>query len=137
MFSPPPVVVHGLDHARTALAPGLPVTLLSAPAAASFAGCAWWRALVQAARAEFAAFEWTDILDCGDAPGYAMSALRLGQRAIILDPACPAFAAVEGVAGSLGARLLGQRPSSLDLAARGAERLLLPWLRGDKAMRLG
>src|SRR6266851_8816486 len=109
MFSSPSVVVHGLEHARAALRPGLPVTLLSAPAAASFAGCGWWRALMDAARAEFAgagAAAWTDILDCGDASGYAMSALRLGQRAIILDPACPAFPAVAAVAGSFGARLL-------------------------------
>src|SRR5260370_33763793 len=101
MFSSPSVVVHGLDHARVALRPGLPVTLLSAPAAASFAGCGWGRALVDAARAEFAgagAAAWADILDCGGAPGYAMSAPRLGQRSIILHPACPAFPAAPAIA---------------------------------------
>lgn len=49
---PPAVIVHGLDNARTALAPGRPVTLLSAPGAALYAGCGWWRALVRLAQVE-------------------------------------------------------------------------------------
>ena len=49
---PPAVIVHGLDDARAALAPGRPVTLLSAPGAALYAGCGWWRALVRLAQAE-------------------------------------------------------------------------------------
>ncbi len=134
MFSSPSVVVHGLEHVRTALRPGLKVNLLSAPAAASFAGCAWWRALMEAARAEFPgntmASEWTDTLDCGAAPGYAMSALRLGQRMIILDPACPGFAAVAATAAGLGAVTQAERPACLDLAVPGADRHLRAWLIG-------
>lgn len=130
MIFPPAVVVHGLRQARAALAPGLPVTLLSARGAASYAGCGWWRALMQAAGAEF------DILDCADAPGYAMAALRIGQRAIVLDPG-PAFAAVSAAAATLGAIVLAERPVALDLAEPGAERRLLAWLQGDNATRLG
>lgn len=130
MIFPPAVVVHGLRQARAALAPGLPVTLLSARGAASYAGCGWWRALMQAAGAEF------DILDCADAPGYAMAALRIGQRAIVLDPG-PAFAAVSAAAATLGAIVLAERPGALDLAEPGAERRLLAWLQGDNATRLG
>ena len=37
MILPPAVIIHGLPHAQAALAPGLPVTLLSAPWAACFA----------------------------------------------------------------------------------------------------
>jgi hypothetical protein len=130
MNFPPAVVVHGLRHARAALAPGLPVTLLSARGAAIYAGCGWWRALMQAAGAEI------DILDCADAPGYAMAALRLGQRGIILDHG-PAFVAVSAAAATLGAIVLDTRPAALDLADRGAERRLLGWLEGDNAERLG
>jgi hypothetical protein len=130
MIFPPAVVVHGLRQARTALAPGLPVTLLSARGAALIAGCGWWRALMQAAGAEF------DILDCADAPGYAMAALRIGQRAIVLDPG-PAFPAVSAAAATLGAIVLPERPPALDLAEPGAERRLPAWLQGDNATPLG
>ena len=121
---PPAVVVHGLADALAALAPGWPVTLLSAPAAAVWAGVGWWQALVQAAAVAQPATSHHDILDCGASPGRAMAALRMGQRIIILDPACPAFARV----ASLGAIVLTQRPPALDLAARGAERQLAAWL---------
>jgi hypothetical protein len=130
MNFPPAVVVHGLRHARAALAPGLPVTLLSARGAAVYAGCGWWRALMQACGAEI------DILDCADSPGYAMAALRIGQRRIILD-AGPAFAAVSAAATVLGATVLAARPEALDLADRGSERRLLTWLQGDKGNGLG
>ena len=130
MNFPPAVVVHGLRHARAALAPGLPVTLLSARGAAAYAGCGWWRALMQACGAEI------DILDCADAAGYAMAALRIGQRTIVLEQG-PAFAAVRAAAAALGAAVLDVRPAALDLADRGAERKLLAWLQGDKAGGLG
>ena len=132
MFFPPAVVVHGLDQARTALRPGRAVTLLSARGAALFAGCGWWRALVVAAQADASAGAGAamvrDILDCGDAPGAAMAALRVGQRALILDTACPAFVAVAAAAATLGAAVLAGRPEALDLAERGAERRLTAWL---------
>ena len=137
MFSFPAVVVHGLDTAQAALRPGLPVTLLSAPGAALYAGAAWWVALVAAARAEFNATEAASILDCGDAPGYAFSALRLGQSVLILDPDCPAFSAVQQAADALGATVLCRRPAALDLAKPGAERRLIAWLGRDNMLPLG
>jgi len=73
MIAHPAVVVHGLDEAVAALRPGLPVLLLSAPNAAAFMGCLWWRALVQAAQRACRDTEAADALDCGDAPGYAMA----------------------------------------------------------------
>lgn len=128
MISYPAVVVHGLAQARLAVASGRPVCLLSAPGAAMFAGCAWWRALAGRVQAEFV----RDILDCGDSPGRAMAALRIGQVRLVLDPACTAFAAVAGAAASLGAVVLTERPEALDLGERGAERRLEAWLaRGD------
>jgi hypothetical protein len=133
----PAVVVHGLEQARSALRPGLPVTLLSAPGAAVFAGCLWWRSLVGQARAEFPDAVLHDVLDCADAPGQAMAALRVGQRALVLDPACAAFAAVDSAAASLGAAVLAARPPALDLAEYGAARRLSRWLRGDRTDPLG
>jgi hypothetical protein len=129
MFCCPAVTIHGLDHARMALAPGRGVLLLSAPGAALYAGCGWWQALMVAARAEFPATPMADLLDCADAPGRAMEALRIGVRGIVLDPACPAFAAVVAAAGD--AIVLPHRPPSLDLAERGASRRLAAWLQRD------
>ncbi len=128
MLSAPAVIVRGLADARAALSPGREVVLLSTPGAALHAGCGWWRALMELARAEFPETPAADILDCADAPGHAMAALRIGQKALVLSPACPAFAAVRGAAATLGAVVLESRPPALDLAERGAARRLDGWL---------
>lgn len=120
---PPAVVVHGLPQACLALAPGLPITLLSAPAAGAFAGALWWRHLVALAREAHPATPCMDILDCADTPGRAMAAIRAGQAILVLDPACPAFPRVATLA-----RVLPARPPALDLGERGAERRLRAWL---------
>ena len=133
MIAHPSVVVHGLAQARAALRPGFPVVLLSAPAAAGYAGCLWWRELVAAARSSYPATPALDILDCGEAPGHAMAALRAGQRLLLLDPACPAFARVADAAATFGAHVLSRRPPALDLAPRGAERRLTAWLAASPA----
>ena len=122
------MVVHGAADVARACAPGLPLTLLSAPGAAIFAGPGWWLALARLARARHDALITTDILDCADAPGLALAALRLGQRSLILDPATPAFAAVAATAARLGAHLHSIRPPSLDLAEPNADRRLHDWL---------
>ena len=127
MVLPPAVVIHGLPHARLALAPGRPVTLLSAPGAASYAGVAWWCAVIAAARAEFPESDLPDVLDCADAPGRALEALSLGCRIIVLQPG-PAFADIAGRAAAQGAVLLPQSPTALDLDERGSLRRLDAWI---------
>ena len=126
MKRPPCVVVHGLPDLLLALAPGLPVTLLSGPGAAIYAGCGWWRALMR-----LGAGDNPDILDCADAPGRAMEALRVGCRLLVLHPAVPAWTLVESRAATVGATLLAERPAALDLADRRAARRLTAWLQGD------
>ncbi len=130
MLLPPAVIVHGLPDARAALRPGRTVTLLSARGAALYAGALWWRELVAAARAGHPATPAQDVLDCADAPGAAMAALRAGQILLVLDVACPGFAAVQGAAATLGAHVLPQPPPALDLADAGAQRRLARWLAG-------
>jgi len=131
------VIVHGLDQALAALAPGLPVTLLSAPAAACHAGVGWWRALVaeaevRALRAQAlqAGSAVPDLLDCGEAAGRALEALRLGQPRLILRPASPCFATIARRAALKGAVLLAEPPPALDLSHPGAARRLRGWLDG-------
>lgn len=127
----PAVVVHGLDDAGAALALGRPITLLSARGAALYAGCLWWRELVLQARSACPSVAVCDLLDCADAPGVALGAIRAGQRGLVLSPAVPGFAAVAAVADARGLTLLPARPPALDLARPGARRRLLAWLTGD------
>ena len=117
--------MHGLAQARLALAPGLAVTLLSGRGAALYAGCGWWRALVAASGTPG-----PDILDCADAPGRAMEALRAGCRLIVLDPAAPAAGLVAARALAAGAQVLPEPPPALNLADPAAFRRLEAWLKG-------
>ena len=133
---PPTVTVHGLLQAERALSIGSPVRLLSARGAAGVGGCGWWMNLVKAARQTHPRTPCTDLLDCGDAPGLAMAALRIGQRHLVLHP-CPAFAAVTAAAATLGAVVLPTRPPTLDLDERNADRRLGAWLTRDTTRSLG
>ncbi len=126
---PPAVTIHGLEQGRQVLALGRPVTVLSAPGAALFAGALWWVSLTGLLRGESGAAPFDDILDCADAPGRAAEALRAGQRMIIFHADNPALgAAVAAMAEACGARVLGERPPSLDMGQRGAARKLAAWL---------
>ncbi len=127
----PAVTVHGLDQARLALSLRRPLVLVSAPSAAGYAGCLWWRALADLAAAEAPGLVAGDVLDCGDAPGWAMAALRVGCHMLVLAADCPAWARVAAAASGMGATVLPQRPAVLDLGQSGAERKLAAWLRGD------
>jgi len=122
---PPAVVIHGVAHARAALAPGRPVTLLSAPGAGVYAGVGWWRALIAAAAPPPGT---PDVLDCAASPGRALEALRGGQALLILRCAPGVWQDIEERAARQGARLLDERPPALDLAGRGADRRLAAWL---------
>jgi len=136
------VVVHTPRQARAALDAAGPrgVVLLSAPGAAGGMGAAWFLALV--AQASGGSGEagppphWA-VLDCGDAPGFALAALRAGARWLVLDPGVPAFPAVAAAAAEIGAEVWPARPPALDLGrivlkgqgGRGHARLA-EWLTG-------
>jgi hypothetical protein len=124
MIFPPAVIIHGLADARAAVAPGRPVTLLSAPAAALYAGCLWWRSLVDLVRRDAV----VDLLDCADGSGQAMAALRSGVHNLVLWPEAPGWDAVAEIAGTLGGCVLKEAPLALDMAQRGAVRRLEAWL---------
>jgi hypothetical protein len=127
----PAVIVHGVEDAKVALAPGLPVTLLSAPGAAMFAGCLWWREIIVLACASRQHTEVIDILDCADASGMAMGALRSGVRRLVLWPHAPGWGAVAAIAEGQGGFVLTQAPAALDLSQRNAVRRLHAWLQGS------
>ncbi len=108
---PPAVIVHGLADARAALAEGRPVTLLSAPGAALYAGCLWWQLLVTQARAERPDVDAPDVLDCADSAGQAMAALRIGVNRLVLSAAAPGRDAVCAIASERGGFVLDRAPA--------------------------
>ena len=107
----PATIVHGIADAVSALARGAPVTLLSAPGAGLYAGCGWWRALVEAARAEHPDVPCMDILDCADGTGQAFAALRIGLSRLVLWPEAPGRDAVAAIAEARGGFVLTAVPA--------------------------
>ncbi len=135
-IKPYPVMVHGLDDARAAaraaLALGVAVTLISAPAAGGYAGAGWFRALAAQVRAEFPGVDLAAVLDCGDQPGAVMAALRAGVTEIVFtgDPAVAAK--LQAMAKASGAIVRTDRPPALDpRAARDKQAVCRDWLSGD------
>ncbi len=123
MDLPPAVIIHGLNDAKLALSFGRPVTLLSAPAAALYGGCLWWFSLLQSAPTDNPA-----LLDCADAPGRAVEALKMGLKGIVLACEAELFATVGELAKINAALLFAAAPPALDLSQRGNHRRLAAWL---------
>ena len=68
-------------------------------------------------------------LDCDDAAGRALEALRLGLLGIVLRPQ-PGLTSVAEIAAAQGAVVLPHAPPALDLADSRASRRLQAWLGG-------
>jgi hypothetical protein len=113
------VIIHSIDHARAACeaaaALGVPVTLMSAPGAAAFAGAGWFLKVVARATAEHPGGQVTAVLDCGDEPGRALGALRQGCRWIRFSGPPRAAAKIAAIAEQYGAALDESSGPALDL----------------------
>lgn len=107
----PATIVHSLAEARATLALDRPVTLLSAPGAALYAGCGWWKALVDQARAAHPDVPCIDILDCADGTGAALAALRIGLCRLVLWPSAPGRPAAAAIAAARGGFVLKEAPT--------------------------
>ena len=114
-----PIIVHHLGHAVAALgaakALGVPVSLRSAPGAAAYLVCRLLRDMNTAAIVEVPGVEARAVLDCGDASGHALNALRQGVRAVRLDAHADVRARVGDIAHQLGAALDEDAAPALDL----------------------
>lgn len=106
----PQIVIHGLADAVAALeaarALDVEIILLSAPGAAAFAGPAWFREVVTQAGAAVPEARCEAVLDCGDAPGHALAALREGVTAIAFDGSTDAAMKIRAIAEQLGCRVI-------------------------------
>lgn len=90
-----------------ARANGTAPILVTPEDAASFYGAGYLAALQDRARHEFPDVVFTLVVDCGDAPGYALACLRAGVKTISMDPMNDKIA---DIARQMGAELV-RRPT--------------------------
>jgi hypothetical protein len=113
--APAVFVVHSLIQAVAALEAGVTaereITLLSAPDAGIYAGAAWFKAVIEAARAAVPAARFSAILDCGDDAGATQGALRAGIETVIFTGRADVAERLAGIATAKDARVLTSRPS--------------------------
>jgi hypothetical protein len=86
---------------------GTAPTLVTPEDAAAFYGAGYLAALAERARKEFPDVAFTLVVDCGDAPGYALACLRAGVKLISMDPLNDKIA---DIARQMGAELV-RRPT--------------------------
>jgi hypothetical protein len=92
---------------QSARAEGSSPTLVTPEDAASFYGAGYLAALQDRARQEFPDVAFTLVVDCGDAPGYALACLRAGVKTISMEPMNDKIA---DIARQMGAELV-RRPT--------------------------
>src|SRR5260370_32410411 len=90
-----------------ARADGTTPTLVTPEEAAALYGAGYLAALQERGRREFADVDFTLIVDCGDAPGYALACLRVGVKTISMNPSNDKIA---DIARQMGAELV-RRPT--------------------------
>ncbi len=138
--APRRIIFHGIDHARAACAAAreldVAVHLVSAPGAASHAGPAWFREVIAAIRAEYPDAAVNATLDCGDAPGHALAALRAGIGSIRFTGPKRVREKIAAIADALGATLETRSAPALDLAgAADAPAACRDWLARGRRRR--
>jgi hypothetical protein len=106
-----PIVIRDWRSTEAALLAareqGSSPTLVTPPDAAAFYGAGYLAALQDRARQEFPDVAFTLVVDCGDAPGYALACLRAGVKTISMDPMNDKIA---DIARQMGAELV-RRPT--------------------------
>ncbi len=138
------VIVHDIDHARAAIEAALeaareatrekvvPVCLLSAPAAAAYLGSGYFHALIETVAVEYPAAQVTGILDCGDAAGHVMAALREGVDAVVFTGPEAVRRKLAAIAGDNAAVFKEPPAGAIDLAgAADPKAVCLAAIRGD------
>ena len=97
------------------------MTLLSAQGAAAYVGAGWFQALTEEAAAQFPDAQITLVLDCADAAGDALAALREGVQVIRFSGGRNVNDKIRDIAKQLGASVISRRPRALDLGSVEAE----------------
>jgi hypothetical protein len=128
------ILIHNARDAHAAVAAAaalhVPVTLLSAPGAAGYAGAGYFRALIEDVEARHPDVVVTGVLDCGSAPGHVMGALRAGIRHLRFSGDDAVAAKLRAIAQAQGAALITGDIAALDLARiEDADTACRTWLR--------
>ena len=95
----PDAIIASLDDAIAALKQGGPVRLRSIPFASASLGASGFLSIVKAAREAVPGVPSEAVLDCGDAPGHALGALRLGAEAVCITAPDEVLAKLAEIAG--------------------------------------
>ena len=121
--APRSIIVHGIAHARAAAAAAaaldVAVRIRSAPGAAAYGGAGWFLEMIDIVRGEYPHARIEASLDCADAPGYAMAALRRGAEMIRFRGTRATNQKIARLAAGHGAVLDTARAKPLDLSAIG------------------
>lgn len=131
---PRAIVVHDRHDAEAAAAEaldaGVPVILLTAPGAAGYAGVDYLLATIAQGVAAVPGAEVQAILDCDDAAGDVLAALRVGWKRLLFTGEPELAAKLADIAAQGGAVLITQRPDALDLEGeRNPSAACRAWLR--------
>lgn len=121
MGEEPAIIIHNFAQGQAALAAAhevnKPVILWSAPGAGCYAGAAWWRGLLDLLKqVQPEQSRYTSVLDCSDAPGFAMAAIRTRIPSIYFCGSPDITQKLSAMATAQGLELVTLRPAALDLA---------------------
>ena len=112
------VVIHGLVDARRACHIardlGVEIQLVSSTDAVSYIGPTWFFNITLRVKQEFPDVVINTVLDCGDAAGGALAALRAGIKSIHYAGNNNVAHKIEDIANQRGAELLKSTPRAFD-----------------------
>lgn len=89
--------------------------LLSPQNAISYMGVRWWLSFIHQTSPILSQYVITDILDCYDHAGFAMAALRAGQKYILFDNTSTQFKNLQNRATSMNVTIMDIKPNSFNL----------------------
>jgi hypothetical protein len=112
-------IVHSLPQAKAAVSAGAmhksAVTLLSAPAAAGYAGVGWFAALIRTAAESQPDADVDGILDCGSRADLVQAAFRQGLTQVVFRGDARLLRPLRDIARQQDAAILRRRPAAFDL----------------------
>ncbi len=112
------ITIHGVDHARAAceaalmssMKANITLELWSARNGAGSLGPAWFNEIVNIVQKEFPTLGIVGILDCGDAVGSALAALRQGITCIYISERPVVVSKIRAIAKFTHAEVRTKRP---------------------------
>lgn len=132
-------VVHNLVDAKRALeiatTAGANVTLLSPPSAASTLGPRVFNEMIRAAMTDIdcGAIDVDAVVDCGDAAGPALRAIKHGSQHIACSAPSNVMRKIEDIAAASGARVRSTTPPAINLGNCDLSDMeLIAWVKADE-----